>query len=366
MYEDVAIATYLLLLWRDERRQQNSTRLQSFVDLGCGNGLLVYILSSEGHPGYGIDLRKRGIWDLYPETTVLKTEAIVPSDQSLFPDIDWLIGNHSDELSPWIPVISARSSYQSRYFLLPCCAFEFNGKKYQRRYSTRSQYMDFIQHVNHISDVCGFHTKIDRLKIPSTKRICLIGSGRSYAADEQNDRCQSIQNFINQESGLTQENAPNETWNNEFKPRSDVEKVQNCTKVDKAIVKEIIGIVFSELIKTKKYLKDFVRHNWNCGTKIPLRDLIQLIPRDKLVALKSECGGLQTLLKNHSQIFRVIGGMVELRIPMNVSERKRELERLAETKSKPTKIHFKQTACWFHLNHPDGCPFDDADCTFKH
>lgn len=68
----MAIATYLLLIWRQERTKNHTTKLQSFVDLGCGNGLLVYILSSEGHPGYGVDIRKRGIWDLYPETTVLK------------------------------------------------------------------------------------------------------------------------------------------------------------------------------------------------------------------------------------------------------------------------------------------------------
>lgn len=75
MYEDVAIATYLILVWRQERHANNSIELQSFVDLGCGNGLLVYILSSEGHPGSGIDLRKRGIWDTFPETTILKVRA---------------------------------------------------------------------------------------------------------------------------------------------------------------------------------------------------------------------------------------------------------------------------------------------------
>ena len=26
----------------------------------------------------------------------------------MFPDVDWLIGNHSDELTPWIPVMAAR------------------------------------------------------------------------------------------------------------------------------------------------------------------------------------------------------------------------------------------------------------------
>lgn len=72
VYEDVAIATYLLLLWEKERLEKGTQELQSFVDLGCGNGLLVYILSSEGHRGTGIDLRRRKIWDLFPESTHLQ------------------------------------------------------------------------------------------------------------------------------------------------------------------------------------------------------------------------------------------------------------------------------------------------------
>lgn len=65
VYEDIAIATYLILLWENERYNFMIKDKQSFVDLGCGNGLLVYILTSEGHPGLGIDLRKRKIWDLF-------------------------------------------------------------------------------------------------------------------------------------------------------------------------------------------------------------------------------------------------------------------------------------------------------------
>lgn len=36
------------ILWEDERAERGVTTKQSFVDLGCGNGLLVHILSSEG------------------------------------------------------------------------------------------------------------------------------------------------------------------------------------------------------------------------------------------------------------------------------------------------------------------------------
>lgn len=36
VYEDVAIATYLLLLWEKERLEKGTQDMQSFVDLGCG------------------------------------------------------------------------------------------------------------------------------------------------------------------------------------------------------------------------------------------------------------------------------------------------------------------------------------------
>lgn len=36
------------VLWGEERAVKGLTVKQSFVDLGCGNGLLVHILSNEG------------------------------------------------------------------------------------------------------------------------------------------------------------------------------------------------------------------------------------------------------------------------------------------------------------------------------
>lgn len=76
VYEDIAIATYLLLIWEKERIDLGTEERQTFLDLGCGNGLLVHILASEGHKGLGIDLRKRKIWDLFPESTHLEVGII--------------------------------------------------------------------------------------------------------------------------------------------------------------------------------------------------------------------------------------------------------------------------------------------------
>lgn len=68
IHEDLAIAAYLICLMQKDR----ASKKPSFVDIGCGNGLLVYILNQEGFPGKGIDVRSRKIWKKYPKETNLK------------------------------------------------------------------------------------------------------------------------------------------------------------------------------------------------------------------------------------------------------------------------------------------------------
>lgn len=291
-----------------------------------------------------------------------QTEAITPSDRSLFPHTDWIIGNHSDELSPWIPVIAARSSPTTRFFLLPCCAYEFDGTKYQRRACHHSQYQDFLEYVQQICNCCGFSTFVDRLKIPSTKRICIVGYERATPADSQR-----IQTFIDGQSKKTdsvQATAhPDNTtavWSEQFRPRSNVERVQNCTKIDKEIEREIVRLVFDRLIVKKRYVADFEHPRWNVGGQLSLGDLAAAIPNDKLRELKSECGGLQTLLRNNNQIFAVQQGTVQLRLPIKYSVR------LEQARAANKEFTFKEKPCWFRANHPDGCPFSDDDCSFKH
>lgn len=46
IHEDISIACYLILAWR-----HFNLRPKCFVDLGCGNGLLVYILNDQGYNG---------------------------------------------------------------------------------------------------------------------------------------------------------------------------------------------------------------------------------------------------------------------------------------------------------------------------
>lgn len=352
VYEDIAIACYLLVLWR-----KYSSKPQKFVDLGCGNGLLVYLLSAEGHHGTGIDVRKRKIWDVYPkcDTMTLKEQTVIPSDSNLFPEADWIIGNHSDELSPWIPVITARSSYRANFFLLPCCAYEFNGQKYQRSKSGQSVYENFLEYVTEVSRVCGFRIETDRLAIPSTKRSAVIGFGRVYEEGETETYSSRIKSFIDKR---TSADGASDGWVSQFKPREAVERVTNCTKIDKTIAFDIVLKVFTELLTTKKrFVPEYP--TWNVGGTLALNSVIQLLSYEEKRTLKEESGGLQTLLKNHSSVFQVQSGEVSIRVPV-------KFERGKNGPDSGKVKHFKTAECWFFKNHPNGCPLNDADCSYKH
>lgn len=136
----------------------------------CGNGLLTHILIAEGYTGVGIDLRARVSWSHYPKPTqaALHVEAINPTvyatssstqgsehdlpqpsaddepstspsppnsaPKSRLPKGCFIIGNHADELTPWIPVLSTLCD-ASGYLSIPCCAWVFDAK-YERSRNT--------------------------------------------------------------------------------------------------------------------------------------------------------------------------------------------------------------------------------------
>lgn len=389
VFEDVAIATYLLVLWAEERAEKGTTVKQSFVDLGCGNGLLVHILNNEGHPGKGIDIRKRKIWDLYGPGTHLEENAITPSNGFLFPTTDWLIGNHSDELTPWIPVIAARSSYSCRFFVLPCCFFDFCGK-YQRRQCMKSQYKEYIDFITDVSTVCGFHAEEDCLRIPSTKRVCIIGKGRRYRQAEEALVEESRSNYIKEREAMrtssrvslnlsqcghddldrndTEPNisTPANDWVSGFQLREKTEAVRNCAALPRNFVDAVV-------LKVAKALLTLTERNtensncgdtWNKGGSLSVSEVVHLLDQSTLQTLKKECGGLQTLLKNNHQVFRVEGGRVFIRdwrmhTPAQSSK--------VTPKRKPAPSGaLKTRLCWFFTHHSHGCPLPCEDCAFAH
>ncbi|XP_030347747.1 probable tRNA (uracil-O(2)-)-methyltransferase isoform X1 [Strigops habroptila] len=397
VYEDVAIATYLLILWEEERKEKGLTKKQSFVDLGCGNGLLVHILNNEGHSGRGIDVRRRKIWNMYGPGTHLEESTIMPGDSHLFPDTDWLIGNHSDELTPWIPVIAARSSYSCCYFVLPCCFFDFHGK-YSRRQSKKTQYREYLDFIAQVGFICGFNVEEDCLRIPSTKRVSLIGKSRTYPPTEHalidkqitqyinnrqtcavvmcdrkvacnhKDHCDAVCKEAGSELPENETDTAGTIWMPGFQPREKVEQIRNCASLPRDFVDDVVLSVANLLLnaapqKSCSDMHDGNMNTWNQGESLSLKEVAEHLNKDTLKRLKSEYGGLQTLLKNNHQVFEVLNGRVHIR-----DWRKEKLSRKTkpEVKRRLSAEAFKTRLCWFFIHHPDGCSLPSESCPYAH
>ncbi|ENN75433.1 probable tRNA (uracil-O(2)-)-methyltransferase [Dendroctonus ponderosae] len=329
VFEDIAITSYLICLWKEEAHV-------NFVDCGCGNGLLVFLLNQEGFEGFGIDIRRRAIWDIYPESVNLQVGAVNPN--SLFPSCTWIIGNHSDELTPWIPIIALKSSPRTNYFVLPCCPYDFNGLKFIRKNTSVSTYADYLTYIEEISRKCEFQTNIDKLRIPSTKRTCLIGKRKTLTEEEQKSLVIEISAFVDQKIS------------EKFVQRSAIEKVRNCTQLDRNLISGIVEICMNQLLSSQQHMEKSNGDLWNKGVGVAIPDLVQRIPKDVLRQLKQECGGLQTLLRNHRYLFEISNSIVRIRLPP-----------CFETTSK-----YKAKPCWFSRNHPNGCLHEAEVCAYRH
>ncbi|CAG0910060.1 unnamed protein product, partial [Cyprideis torosa] len=153
--EDAGISSYLLTLWKNPSTSLCHTSGSSpirFVDVGCGNGLLTYLLNQ--HPatclGFGIDLRARATWkSLDPSGDLLREEVVHPETQ--FDNVNWIIGNHCDELAPWIPVFAARSRPAANFLLLPCCPFQLDGRRYSRKDHSQSQFQEYCEYLKELA-----------------------------------------------------------------------------------------------------------------------------------------------------------------------------------------------------------------------
>lgn len=230
VFEDIAIAAFLVELWSKIKGPDFREKMQ-FRDLGCGNGVLCYILISEGVKGIGIDARHRKSWSIYPQEVqnCLKEQVIIPSlllrphpevkkraphlqhNGGLFPvkvaheviapatvvytseDLlrssqvnvaefspdTFIIGNHSDELTCWIPLLGYP------FMVIPCCSHDFSGRRVRfnvrssssksSKVASSSTYAGLVDHVNYIASRVGWKVEKEMLRIPSTRNAALIG-----------------------------------------------------------------------------------------------------------------------------------------------------------------------------------------------
>ncbi|KAJ2715647.1 tRNA(Ser) Um(44) 2'-O-methyltransferase [Coemansia spiralis] len=177
VYEDIAIASWLICLW-----EQDSAR-PTFADLGCGNGFLVYLLTAEGYSGYGIDQSARKIWTQYGIEIDLRAETLEP--YRFDAGADWVVGNHADELAPWVPLIAARSG--AKFVVIPCCPHGLSGARMPLAAAAgQSKYHAYVGYISDLAIQCGYEPEREFLRIPSTKNVAVVGrhrTGRASTAD---------------------------------------------------------------------------------------------------------------------------------------------------------------------------------------
>jgi len=205
VFEDLGIAAFLIELWRDMYRDDNDNNRigdgrdderpyhPGFVDIGCGNGVLVDVLIREGYQGWGFDARRRKTWDTFDDSTQQNLQVLILIPQPLlesqrdpqhpdlanggiisrglsrgtaaedmgllpawhngiFPKGTFIISNHADELTPWTPLLASISA--SPFLAIPCCSHNLSGLRFRAPSVFNSNSADalapsyFAAHIN--------------------------------------------------------------------------------------------------------------------------------------------------------------------------------------------------------------------------
>jgi tRNASer (uridine44-2'-O)-methyltransferase len=176
VFEDISIAAFLIELWRQmygvlpdcERSASATLRMfPGFVDIACGNGVLVYVLRQEGYEGWGFDARRRRTWEVLPVDVQehLLERVLVPEPylramlrptgqvntgtghhgqmkeslasleyhNGIFKAGTFIISNHADELTPWTPILAAISHPADPlpWLAIPCCSHALSGARHR-------------------------------------------------------------------------------------------------------------------------------------------------------------------------------------------------------------------------------------------
>ncbi|KAF3905179.1 hypothetical protein AA313_de0205688 [Arthrobotrys entomopaga] len=283
IFEELGIASFCICVWeeiygplvtkerertglnKDEREANSSPKVDppfvGFVDLGCGSGVLTYVLRQEGWPGYGFDARKRKIWKSFDQNVAscLIESTLLPSvidgsqtfnanaiaipnpvvrpgfytrgqnpaghpsplytvpgstrvyHSGVFPEGTFLICNHGDELTAWTPLLAALS--KCPFVTIPCCSFDLAGRKFRaqarkqlyqgekrRQESKQSTYQSLIDYIENLSLEVGFNVEKEWLRIPSTRNLAILGGVISLQSEEVS--CEAlIKKIIRREGG---------------------------------------------------------------------------------------------------------------------------------------------------------------------
>ncbi|KHJ83412.1 hypothetical protein OESDEN_16891, partial [Oesophagostomum dentatum] len=169
---------------------------------------------------------------------------------------------------------------------LPCCPFNFHGKYVARSGDTGSQYDSFLKFVKEVAVRLGYIVEEDRLSIPSTKRLCFVGTIPPQGLTP------NLEEVIEELTGCTGKT---------FLPRPKIEKIRNCLNIPAETRSALTKRFFDVILHSSDELKD----GWRCGGAVELGKLAAMLTDSEKELMKQQCGGLQTFLRNQHQVFKV-------------------------------------------------------------
>jgi hypothetical protein len=100
-------------------------------------------------------------------------------------------------------LIASRNN--KRYFVLPCCEWDFD-KKFTHKRKNVSRYHNYLEYVKKIGELSGYKVEVEHLRIPSTRNIAHIGRTRTIdpTNPEHVERIAQQQRQLLQKSGFVQ------------------------------------------------------------------------------------------------------------------------------------------------------------------
>jgi len=150
--------------------------------------------------------------------------------------------------------------------------------------------------------------------------MCLVGTSRTYEEKHEPyiDERRKVFLLSRQTEAQCQISKPSQSpalqtdsqtaneWISDFTPREKVEITRNCVAISEDIKTHVVSTVVSALLEkdSENWKKGPEGKAWRAGGQMTMAEVVELFDRDLLHNLKSECGGLQTLLRNHCHIFQ--------------------------------------------------------------
>ena len=107
--------------------------------------------------------------------------------------------------------MAARSSPSCKFFVLPCCFYDFSSRFSLNRLpanisrtSTENggngRYRLYLDWIKTVIERCGFVAEEDCLRVPSTKNYAFIGRSSAYEASQREEVLQCIDEMVSKAS----------------------------------------------------------------------------------------------------------------------------------------------------------------------